>query len=356
MNEGGLIMKVREKIFLWVSIFTLIVFSASIVLAAETFELKGGTAANIEHPRAKAGLNFIKILEAKTAGKIKGKWYPNAQLGGEESLLSQLNNNTIQFMTISCALAGTLNPKVMTMYTPYLIQDWDILFNKWVGSEGAELILNSLKSQGIIGLGWVPYGFNVLAYKDPPIKTLEDMKGRKIRSAASYTIKGTIEALGANATPMPWPDVFMAIQQKTVEGCTAPAGTLVESRLYEVINNITEAQHLFGTHVLWFREETFKKMPVDLQKMVISAAREACNQQQKEMKGYDEKATEILKSKGVKVWKISPKEKARWVAACKKVVIEHEQKIEAKTHDGRTFMRTVYKSLGRDYDKEILGK
>jgi len=71
------------------------------------------------------------------------------------------------------------------------------------------------------------------------------MKGRKIRSAASYTIKGTIEALGANATPIPWPDTFMAIQQKTVEGCTAPTGTLVESRLYEVINNITEAQHLF---------------------------------------------------------------------------------------------------------------
>ncbi|MCX5908357.1 MAG: TRAP transporter substrate-binding protein, partial [Deltaproteobacteria bacterium] len=241
-------MKLKKIIFLGLSIFTLLLFGGSIILAAETYELKGGTAANIEHPRAKAGLNFMKLVEAKSGGKIKGKWYPNAQLGGEEALLSQLNNNTIQFMTISCALAGTLNPKVMTMYTPYLILDWDVLFNKWIGSEGAELILSSLKSQGIIGLGWVPYGFNVLAYRDPPIKTLEDMKGRKIRSAASYTIKGTIEALGANATPLPWPDVFMGIQQKTVEGCTAPTGTLVESRLYEVINHITEAQHLFGTH------------------------------------------------------------------------------------------------------------
>jgi TRAP-type C4-dicarboxylate transport system substrate-binding protein len=349
-------MKGRKIFFGGVSVFTLILFAGSIVLAADTYEFKGGTAANIEHPRAKAGLNFIKLMEAKSGGKIKGKWYPNAQLGGEEALLSQLNNNTIQFMTISCALAGTLNPKVMTMYTPYLIQDWDILFNKWVGSEGADLILNSLKSQGIVGLGWVPYGYNVLAYKDPPIKVLEDMKGRKIRSAASYTIKGTIEALGANATPLPWPDVFMAIQQKTVEGLTAPSGTLVESRLYEVINNITEAQHLFGTHVLWFREETLKKMPADLQKMVFSAAREACDQQQREMKGYDENATEVLKSKGVKVWKISPQERTRWVAACKKVVIEHEKKIDEKSRDGRAFMRTVYKSLGRDYDKEILAK
>jgi len=349
-------MKSKKTILCWFSIITLVLFIGSVTWAAETYELKGGTATNIEHPRAKAGLNFIKLVEAKSAGKIKGKWYPNAQLGGEESLLSQLNNNTIQFMTVSCALAGTLNPKVMTMYTPYLILDWDILFNKWIGSEGADLVLNSLRSQGIIGLGWVPYGFNVLAYRDPPIRTLEDMKGRKIRSAAAYTIKGTIEALGANATPIPWPEVFMAIQQRTVEGLTGPTGTLVESRLYEVINNITEAQHLFGTHVFWFREETLRKMPADLQKIVIDSAREACHQQQGEMKGYDENATEILKSKGVKVWKLDPQERTRWIAATRKVVIEHEKKIDEKSHDGRAFMRTVYKSLGRDYDKEILSK
>lgn len=348
-------MKKGKVLFCGITIMVWIIFGAFQVFAAETFNLKGGTAGNISHPRAQAGQHFIDLLEAKSGGTIKGKWYPNGQLGGEEALLSQLNNNTIQFMTISCALAGTLNPKVMTMYTPYLIQSWDILFNKWVGSEGADLVLNSLRSQGIIGLGWVPYGFNVLAYRDPAIKSLEDMKGRKIRSAASYTIKGTIEALGANAPPLPWTDVFMAIQQKTVDGCTAPAGTLVEARLYEVINNITEAQHLFGTHVLWFREETFNKMSPDQQKMVVEAAREACDKEQKEMKGYDEKATEILKSKGVKVWKISDQEKARWVAATRKVVIEHEQKIDEKSHDGRQFMRTLYNSLGRNYDKEILG-
>ena len=348
-------MKKGNVLLSGIVIVVMLFFGALQVFAAETFNLKGGTAGNIEHPRAQAGQHFIELLEAKSGGTIKGKWYPNGQLGGEEALLSQLNNNTIQFMTISCALAGTLNPKVMTMYTPYLVQSWDVFFKKWVGSEGADLILNSLRSQGIMGLGWVPYGFNVLAYRDPAIKSLEDMKGRKIRSAAAYTIKGTIEALGANAPPLPWTDVFMAIQQKTVDGLTAPTGTLVESRLYEVINNITEAQHLFGTHVLWFREETFKKMSPDQQKMVVEAAREACDKEQKAMKGYDEVATETLKSKGVKVWKISDQERARWVAATKKVVIEHEKKIDEKSHDGRQFMRTLYNSLGRNYDKEILG-
>ncbi|MCX5908358.1 MAG: hypothetical protein NTY64_14530, partial [Deltaproteobacteria bacterium] len=74
------------------------------------------------------------------------------------------------------------------------------------------------------------------------------------------------------------------------------------------------------------------------------------------MKGYDEDATEILKGKGVKVWKISSQERTRWIDATRKVVIEHEKKIDEKSKDGRAFMQTVYKSLGRDYNKEILGQ
>ena len=69
-------------------------------------------------------------------------------------------------------------------------------------------------------------------------------------------------------------------------------------------------------------------MPADLQKSPSIPTREACDQQQKEMKGYDENATEVLKSKGVKVWKIDPQERTRWIAATRKVVIEHEKKIE----------------------------
>ncbi len=322
--------------------------------AAETYELRGATAGTLQHPRDRAGKTFLDIAEVKSGGKIKGKWYHSGQVGGEADILSQLNNDTLQFANVSCALAGTLNPKVMTMYCPYLIKDWDSFFTKWVGSEGANLILGSLKDKGLIGLGWLPYGFNALAYKDPPIRTLEECKGRKIRAAQSYTIKGTLEALGMNAPPIPWTEVYQSVQQKVVDGFTAPPGFVTTGRFYEVLNNITLADHLFGTHVFWFREKVLKSMPSDLQKIVIDSMLEACSREQKELKDYDEKAVEELKAKGVKVWALSPQEKTRWVASTRKVIIDHEQKIDQKSHDGRAFMRTLYKSLGRDYDKEIL--
>lgn len=80
-------MKLREKMFLWLSIFTVVIFAASIIWAADTYEFKGGTAANIDHPRAKAGLNFIKLMEAKSGGKDKGEMVSECPVGGRGGTL-----------------------------------------------------------------------------------------------------------------------------------------------------------------------------------------------------------------------------------------------------------------------------
>jgi TRAP-type C4-dicarboxylate transport system substrate-binding protein len=338
----------------WGIIILVSIFLGSAAGAAGPVELRGAAVGNINHPQAQAGDIFAKLIEQKSGGQIKAKWYHSGQIGAEADILSQLNNDTLQFATVSNALSGTLNPKPMTMYTPFLIRDWDTLLNKWIGSEGARLILDSLKPNGLVGLGWVPYGFNVLAYTDPPIRTLEECKGRKIRAAQSYTIKGTLEALGMNAPPIPWTEVFTSIQQKVVEGCTAPAGILSANRFHEVIKNITIADHLFGTHAFWFREKALQKFPSDQQKLIVETVKEACAEQQKRMRDYDDKAVEELKAKGVKVWTLTPEEKARWIKASRVVFLEHEKKIDDKSKDGRAFLTAVFKSLGRDYEKEIL--
>ena len=75
------------------------------------------------------------------------------------------------------------------------------------------------------------------------------------------------------------------------------------------------------------------------------------------MQQYDEEAIKVLKEKhGMKIWYLDASETDRWVKASNKVWPSHEKKIDAKTGDGRAFLRTVFKSVGRDYDKEVLGK
>lgn len=338
-----------------VSILSMSVFSYSLTLSAETFEFKGGSGTVPAHPLAKAGGYFKEIVEARSQGRIKIRWYVGGALGGELAILNQLKDGVIHFATLSNAITGSLNPKMQTMYTPYLILDWDGFF-AFTQTEGANLLLDGLKNFGIQGYDWVPYGFNALAYRDPPIKKLEDCKGRKLRAAEAYTIKGTLEALGANAPPIPWNEVYQSIQQRVVEGLTTPPAIIRLGRLDEIIQNVTLADHLFGTHIFWVKDDALEELPGDLRKIFIDAIHEACLKEQKEMRGLDAKSLEEMREKGIKIWTLSPQEKARWIKATRKVLIDHEKRIDDFSGDGRDFLRIIYKSLGRNYDEEIYGQ
>jgi TRAP-type C4-dicarboxylate transport system substrate-binding protein len=351
-------MKTKRSLFMCASVIVLVLFSGSLAGAADAVEWKGATAGNINHPYAQAGPKFLEIMDGKTGGKFTGKWYHSGQVGGEADIISQLKGNTLQFATVSAALAGTLNPKATTMFCPYVIRDWDSFKNQWVGSAGAQLILDCLKKDHkILGIEWIPYGFDALQYKDPPIRKLEDVKGRKLRSAGIYSIKETLEAMGANATPVPWPELYQACQQGVVDGFTTPPGMTTAGRLYEVVNNMTLSNHFFGVHIFWVRQQAMEALSPDIQKMVIESIDEACRWQQAQMKDYDENAIEECKTKhGMKIWSLSDEEMDRWVKATNKVWLSHEKKVDAKSGDGREFLRIVFESIGRNYDKEVLGQ
>ena len=341
------------KVVFW-SLLLILAFP-TLSIGADKIIFKGASVVTDQHPLGYAGKLFKQELE-KMTDKIEVQWFPTGQLGGEVQMLNQLQQGVIQFATISCAITGNMNPKLMTMYTPYLILSWDSFMNKWINSEGAKLLHDALRKQGIAGYGWVPYGFNALCYIDPPIRTLEEAKGRKLRAAEAYTIKGTLEALGINSVPLPFSEVYQSLQQKLVEGLTTPPALAMLSRFDEVINNITLSDHLFGTHVFWVNEAAFRKLPKDLQDKFLLAINNACKREQADIQKLDEEAVAKLKAKGIKAWTLSQEEKQRWIKACRKVVIEHEKRVDKASNDGRKFMQIVYKSLGRDYDKEIYGQ
>ena len=345
----------RSKISTIVVVFAVFCFmmSATFVQAATT--LKGASAVPTSLPWGAIGNHFKEKVEAKTDGQIEVRWLPGGEIGGESAILRQLQDNVIQFATLSNAITGNLNPKLMTMYTPYLIRSWDE-FDNFVKSEAATLILGGLEKHGIMGFGFVPYGFNVLGHVDPPIQKLEDCKGRKFRTAEAYTIKGTLEALGMNAVPLPITEVYQSLQRGVVEGLTLPAFAYPALKLDEVVSNYTVSQHLFGAHVFWMRKDAFEKLSPEQQKIIKESIAEVCKRDRDEVNGMNQKTLDDLKGKGAKVIAISPEEMERWSHATREVLIEHEKRIDKFSGDGHDFLQRVYKGLGRDYDKEIYGQ
>ena len=318
------------------------------------YTLRGGTVAPDSTPLGRVGGYFKEIVEAKSKGQIEVKWHPSAQLGGEMAILNQMNDGVIQFATLSTAISSSLNPKLDVMYLPYFLPDgWETYETKFRGSSAEAELLGGLGKAGIAGLGLLPYGVDALAYKGTPIRTLDEAKGRKLRAAESVNIRTTLESMGFNAVPLPWNEVYPSIQTRVVEGLTTPPLILKGARLNEVVDNMTLAGHLFGVYVFWMREDALAKLPNDMKALVREAAKEATDRGWRELRALEATSTTDLEKAGVKIWRLSEAEKARFMRATLPVVRNFEQRIEKSSGDGRAFMRKMYQATGQNYDKIV---
>lgn len=322
-------------------------------LSAE-FTLRGGTATNDTTPLGRVGQYFKEAVEKGSSGRIEVRWHGNGQLGGEAAILNQLNDGVVQFATLSTAVSSSLNPRLDVMYLPYFFPEgWDTYEKRFRGTPAETELLGSLKHVGIGGYGMIPYGIDALAYKGAPIRTLEDIKGRKLRSAESVNVRTTLESIGFNAVPLPWTEVYPSIQTKVVEGLSTPPFMVKLARFHEVVDNMTLAGHLFGVHVFWVREDAISKLPDDLKTVVRNAAKAASEKGWRELYALEGQSTADVEKMGIKVWRLSDAEKARFIKATVPVVRNFEQRIDKGAGDGRAFMRRMYQATGQDYDKVV---
>jgi TRAP-type C4-dicarboxylate transport system substrate-binding protein len=330
-----------------------ILFAASPASAA-TYTLKGATATNDTTALGKVGQYFKEIVEKKSNGEIEVRWFGNGQLGGEAALLNQLNDGVLQFATLSTAVSSSLNPKLDVLYLPYFLPDpWVTFETKFATSAAAKELLGALSKQGIEGQAFIPYGVDALAYKGSPVRSPEEAKGKKLRSAESVNIRTTLEAMGFNAVPLPWTEAYQSIQTKVVDGLSTPPMMVKQARFYEVVDNMTISGHLFGVHVFWLREDAIAKMPENLKAIVRSSAKEASERAAKELNSMEASIIAELEKGGMKVWRLSDAERERFVKATVPVVRNYEQRIDKSSGDGKAFMRRMYEATGQNYDKVV---
>ena len=333
--------------------------SAAILVAASpasaaTYTLKGATGTNDTTALGKVGQYFKEIVEKKSNGEIEVRWFGNGQLGGEAALLNQLNDGVLQFATLSTAVSSSLNPKLDVLYLPYFLPDpWVTFETKFAPSAAAKELLGALSKQGIEGQAFIPYGVDALAYKGSPVRSPEEAKGKKLRSAESVNIRTTLESMGFNAVPLPWTEAYQSIQTKVVDGLSTPPMMVKQARFNEVVDNLTISGHLFGVHVFWLREDAIAKMPENLKAIVRGAAKEASERAAKELNSMEASIIAELEKGGIKVWRLSDAERERFVKATLPVVRNFEQRIDKSSGDGKAFMRRMYEATGQNYDKVV---
>jgi len=274
--------------------------------------IKVGIGLTADHPQGQAVAKFGELVSQKSDGKIKVKMFAGGLLGNDVSMVSSLQGGT-QEMTIpdTSTLVGIAGLKEFGLINlPFVLnssQEADALLD---GPWGQKLMAK-LPEKGLVGLGFWENGFRQISNNRHPINKAEDISGLKLRVIQNPLFIDTFKALGANALPMPFPEVYTALETGTVDGQENPLATLIASKFYEVQKHTVISNHIYSVWAFLISKKFWDKLSPDEQKILTEAANEATAFERKTIRAFDATALEEIKAKGVQVTTLSDEETAK---------------------------------------------
>ena len=269
-------------------------------------------------------LHLNELLKEKTNGEIELEVYHSAQLGSERDAVEGVAMGTLEMTLVSSAPLANFTNKFMLFNLPFIVRDREKAYAWMDGPEGKK-ILDSLLPQNIVGLGIWENGFRNLTNSKIAVTNPDDVNGLKIRLMENPIHVATFKTLGAYPVPMPFGELFTALQQKTVDGQENPLIIIYTSKFAEVQKYVTLTGHFYAPAILLINKTFWEETLTEEQRKIFKECeQEAKNwERQFSIKGDQELAAK-LKEAGMEV--IEP-DKAKWVEATKPVYEQFEEQI-----------------------------
>ena len=246
------------------------------------------------HPIPAGGEKFGELLAQKSGGKMTVKHFPGGILGGDVQSLSAVQGGTLDLMSMNAGILQGIIKEFAIVDMPYLFDNGKEADEVLAGPMGKKLT-DLMPDKGLIHLGWFELGFRQLTNSKRPVKAADDIKGLKLRVVQSPTYVDTFNALGANAVPMAFPEVYTALEQKAIDGQENPYSVILATKLYEVQKYLTITNHMYNPQSCFISKKAWEKLNADEQKIVLEAGREAAVWQRQFARETHEKGLEELK-------------------------------------------------------------
>ena len=254
-----------------------------------------------EHPVGKASVFFADKVKEKTGGRITIETFGNGVLGSEPQLQSSIQGGFLDVMFGPTSnLVGSV-PGYLIFDLPFFYKDFAAVDAVMDGEVGEELF-NRLDSQlGIVGLAYMDNGFRHITNAVRPINTIDDLNGLKIRVIPNPLFLATFSALGTNPVPLPYPELFNALESGAVEAQETPVGLIYASRFYEVQDHLALTGHVYTPFVLLASKQWFGGLSEADQALVREAAQETAVYQRDLSRSAADHLTGLLEEAGMEV-------------------------------------------------------
>lgn len=269
---------------------------------------------------------FKEVVDAKTNGRYDVQLYANAQLGDDVKATEALRAGTLEMTGPSTSPLAGISKELMVFDLPFLFPNNKVAYQVMDGPVGQK-ILDTLPAKGLIGLAYWENGFRHVTNSVREIKSPADTKGLKIRTMENPIHLATWKALGANPTPMPFSEVFTAMQQKTIDGQENPIPTIYLSKYNEVQKYCTLTGHVYTPHILLISKKVWDTLSAEDQKIFQEAAYAARDHVRQVSKEMNDSQVAKLREAGMTVTELTPDELKAFQDAVQPVYEQFADKI-----------------------------
>lgn len=272
--------------------------------------IRFGYGLNEDSNQGRAVKLFAAEVEKASGGKMKVRAIGAAALGSDVQMQQALIGGAQEMMVGSTATLVGITKEMALWDTPFLItntKEADALLDGPVGDK----VRNKLEEKGLVGLVYWENGFRNLTNNKRPVAKVEDMDGIKLRVMQNNVFLDSFKAMGANAVPLPFSELFTALEMKTVDGQENPYNTILSSKFYEVQKYLSVTNHVYSPWIVTVSKKWWDGLSKDEQAVLRTAAIKSRDFERKDTREEAAKALAELKAKGMQINELSPAEVAR---------------------------------------------
>ena len=255
---------------------------------------------SVDHSVHKAMVYMAERLAEKSDGKLIIKIYPSGQLGDERETVELLQLGSLAITKVSAAVMESFSEKYKVLGLPYIFRDKEHALSVFDGEVGRDILLSGEKVW-LRGLGFYDAGSRSFYTKDRPITGPSDLAGLKVRVMNSNTAINMIQAMGGSPTPIPFGELYTALQSGVVDAAENNPPSFYLSRHYEVCKHYSIDEHTQIPDVLLIGTLAWDKLTEQEQAWVQEAADESVVRQHQLWKESEEEAMNALRAAGVEI-------------------------------------------------------
>lgn len=280
------------------------------------------------HPLEQGATKFAELVAQKSGGKLKVNVFPGGALGGDAQTVSALQGGTVEITALN---SGILASQVKD----FVVYDFPFMF---ANAKEADAVVDGpfgqklharLADKGIVGLAYWELGFRNITNGRKPINTVDDIAGLKLRVIPNAINVDWVKALGANPTPMAFPEVYAGLEGRAIDGQENPLSVILANKFYEVQKHLVLSNHQYNPQSLIFSKKVWDGLSADEKKIVQDSAVEAARFQRQVNREAAAGQLAELKKAGMQVTELSTAEQAKLRDKLKPVIDKHGAEISA---------------------------